>query len=41
MHLLFEADLAQSVDTLIAMIEDPEAEGVQLTVPQEVVKAEG
>ena len=40
-HLLFEADLAQSVDTLIAMIEDPEAEGVQLTVPQEVVKAEG
>jgi ribose transport system substrate-binding protein len=40
-HLLFDADLAQSVDTLIAMIEDPEAEGVQLTVPQEVVKAEG
>ncbi len=40
-HLLFEADLAQSVDTLITMIEDPTATGVQLTVPQEVVKAEG
>lgn len=40
-HLLFEADLAQSVDTLIKMIEDPEATGLQLTVPQEVVKAEG
>jgi len=40
-HLLFEADLAQSVDTLIKMIEDPTATGVQLTVPQEVVKAEG
>ena len=39
--LQFQADMAQSFDTLIAMIEDPEAEGVQLTVPQEVVKAEG
>ena len=39
--LQFEADLAQSVDSLISMIEDPEAVGVQLTVPQEVVKAQG
>ena len=39
--LQFAADMAQSFDTLTAMIEDPEAEGVQLTVPQEVVKADG
>ncbi|WP_374455376.1 sugar ABC transporter substrate-binding protein [Nocardioides sp.] len=39
--LQFEADMAQSFDALTAMIDDPEAEGVQLTVPQEVVKAEG
>lgn len=37
--LQFEADMAQSVDTLIAMIEDPTKTGVQLTVPQEIVKA--
>ena len=30
--------MAQSFDALTAMIDDPEAEGVQLTVPQEVVK---
>lgn len=39
--LQFEADMAQSFDTLLTMIEDPTAEGVQLTVPQEVVKADG
>jgi ABC-type sugar transport system substrate-binding protein len=39
--LQFEADMAQSFDTLLEMIEDPDAEGVQLTVPQEVVKADG
>ncbi|MDR7255121.1 ABC-type sugar transport system substrate-binding protein [Nocardioides sp. BE266] len=39
--LQFQADMAQSFDALTAMIDDPEAEGVQLTVPQEVVKAEG
>jgi ABC-type sugar transport system substrate-binding protein len=39
--LQFAADMAQSFDALTAMIDDPEAEGVQLTVPQEVVKAEG
>ena len=39
--LQFAADMAQSFDALAAMIDDPEAEGVQLTVPQEVVKAEG
>lgn len=37
--LQFQADMAQSFDTLVAMIEDPEMQGVQLTVPQEVVKA--
>ena len=37
--LQFAADMAQSFDALTAMIDDPEAEGVQLTVPQEVVKA--
>ncbi|WP_167880530.1 sugar ABC transporter substrate-binding protein [Nocardioides guangzhouensis] len=39
--LQFEADMAQSFDALTTMIDDPEATGVQLTVPQEVVKAEG
>jgi ABC-type sugar transport system substrate-binding protein len=39
--LQFEADMTQSFDTLVAMIEDPEMEGQQLTVPIEVVKAEG
>ena len=39
--LQFEADMAQSFDALVAMIDDPEATGVQLTVPQEVVKADG
>jgi ribose transport system substrate-binding protein len=39
--LQFEADMAQSFDTLTAMIKDPSKEGVQLIVPQEVVKAEG
>jgi ABC-type sugar transport system substrate-binding protein len=37
--LQFAADMAQSFDALTAMIDDPEATGVQLTVPQEVVKA--
>jgi ABC-type sugar transport system substrate-binding protein len=37
--LQFGADMAQSFDALINMIDDPEATGVQLTVPQEVVKA--
>lgn len=39
--LQFADDMAQSFDALTAMIDDPEAEGVQLTVPQEVVKADG
>jgi ABC-type sugar transport system substrate-binding protein len=39
--LQFAADMAQSFDALVTMIDDPEAEGVQLTVPQEVVKADG
>ncbi len=39
--LQFQADMAQSFDALVAMIDDPEATGVQLTVPQEVVKADG
>ena len=39
--LQFAADMAQSFDALTAMIDDPEATGVQLTVPQEVVKADG
>jgi ribose transport system substrate-binding protein len=38
--LQFAADMAQSFDALVAMIDDPEATGVQLTVPQEVVKAD-
>ena len=37
--LQFEADMVQSFDTLATMIDDPKAEGQQLTVPQEVVKA--
>ena len=37
--LQFAADMAQSFDALTTMIDDPEATGVQLTVPQEVVKA--
>ncbi|MER7559153.1 sugar ABC transporter substrate-binding protein [Nocardioides sp. NPDC126508] len=37
--LQFDKDMAQNVDTLMTMIEDPEAEGVQLTTPLEVVKA--
>ncbi len=36
--LQFAADMAQSFDALVAMIGDPSATGVQLTVPQEVVK---
>ncbi len=39
MALQFGADMAQSFDALATMIDDPEATGVQLTVPQEVVKA--
>src|SRR6478735_8113776 len=38
--LQFQADMAQSFDALVAMIDDPTATGVQLTVPQEVVKAD-
>ena len=37
--LQFQADMAQSFDALTKMIDDPTATGVQLTVPQEVVKA--
>jgi ribose transport system substrate-binding protein len=37
--LQFEADMVQSFDTLVTMIDDPKAEGQQLIVPQEVVKA--
>lgn len=39
--LQFGDDMAQSFDALTTMIDDPEATGVQLTVPQEVVKADG
>ena len=39
--LQFEADMAQSFDALVAMIEDPSIEGTQMTVPQKVIKAEG
>jgi ribose transport system substrate-binding protein len=39
--LQFEADMAQSFDALLAMIDDPSMEGEQMTVPQKVVKAEG
>jgi ABC-type sugar transport system substrate-binding protein len=37
--LQFSDDMAQSFDALVAMIDDPTATGVQLTVPQKVVKA--
>lgn len=37
--LQFQADMAQSFNALSTMIDDPEAEGVQLVVPQEIVKA--
>lgn len=39
--LQFADDMMQSVDTLSAMLEDPEAEGLQLITPQQVIKAEG
>jgi ABC-type sugar transport system substrate-binding protein len=39
--LQFQADMAQSFDALVTMIDDPSAEGVQLTVPQKVIKQEG
>ncbi len=39
--LQFADDMTQSFDALTTMIDDPEATGVQLTVPQEVVKADG
>jgi len=39
--LQFEADMAQSFDALVAMIDDPGMEGEQMTVPQKVIKAEG
>ena len=39
--LQFADDMMQSFDALTAMIDDPEATGVQLTVPQKVVKADG
>jgi ribose transport system substrate-binding protein len=39
--LQFADDMAQSFDALTAMIDDPSAKGVQLTVPQKVVKADG
>ncbi len=37
--LQFDADMAQSFDTLVKMIDDPTMTGLQLTVPQKVVKA--
>jgi ABC-type sugar transport system substrate-binding protein len=39
--LQFDADMAQSFDALVAMIDDPSIEGKQMTVPQKVIKAEG
>jgi ribose transport system substrate-binding protein len=39
--LQFAADTAQSFKTLTEMMADPSKEGVQLTVPQKVIKAEG
>ena len=39
--LQFEQDMAQSFDTLTKMMADPKTDGVQLTVPQKVIKAEG
>jgi ABC-type sugar transport system substrate-binding protein len=38
--LQFADDMAQSFDALTSMMDDPTATGVQLTVPQKVVKAE-
>lgn len=38
--LQFEDDMAQNVAQLTKMLEDPTAEGVQLTTPQKVVKAD-
>jgi len=37
--LQFADDMTQNVDTLTAMLADPEAEGKQLVTPQKVVKA--
>ena len=37
--LQFQDDMAQSFDALTKMIDDPTSTGVQLTVPQKVVKA--
>lgn len=37
--LQFQQDMAQSFDSLLTMIKDPTANGVQLTVPQKVIKA--
>ncbi|GAA4113133.1 hypothetical protein GCM10022215_10090 [Nocardioides fonticola] len=37
--LQFKDDMAQVLDTLFSMIADPSAPGVQLTIPQQVVKA--
>jgi ABC-type sugar transport system substrate-binding protein len=39
--LQFEADLAQSFDTLAAMQSDPKAAGKVLTVPQKIITAAG
>jgi len=39
--LQFAADTAQSFKTLTEMMADPSKQGVQLTVPQKVIKAEG
>jgi ABC-type sugar transport system substrate-binding protein len=39
--LQFAADTAQSFKTLTEMMADPTKQGVQLTVPQKVIKAEG
>ncbi len=36
--LQFQQDMAQSFDTLVKMIGDPSSSGVQLTVPQKVIK---
>ena len=37
--LQFQDDMVQSFNALTTMIDDPSATGVQLTVPQKVVKA--
>ncbi|MBM2621647.1 sugar ABC transporter substrate-binding protein [Actinoplanes sp. LDG1-06] len=39
--LQFDADMKQSFDALVTMMGDPSATGVQMTVPQEVMKAGG